>query len=136
MKTPIERGRYGRWLVARREALGYATASAARTAMSAVGINIAHSTYAEYESGSKVPSRNHLPLLERFYGTLADYEAQAGTVPTDVMGTEAVVAAIDRQTRVLAVILSRLGGLTPADMDLVQAALNAPLSERLPAEVA
>jgi transcriptional regulator with XRE-family HTH domain len=68
MKTPDERGRYGRWLVASREARGWGTAQKALDAMAAAGIRIGKSTYAEYESGSKTPSRNHLPLLERFWG--------------------------------------------------------------------
>lgn len=68
MRTPEQRGVYGRWLLSSRTARGYKTAEKALEALSAAGIRIGKSTYAEYEAGTKVPSRNHLPLLERFWG--------------------------------------------------------------------
>jgi hypothetical protein len=77
MKSPQERGRYGRWLVASREARGFSSTVEARRAMEAAGIVIGHSTYAEYEAGTKPPSKNHLPLLERFWGPVDLFEAQA-----------------------------------------------------------
>lgn len=46
--------------------------------MSAAGIRIGKSTYAEYESGSKAPSRNHMPLLESFWGPATGLEATQG----------------------------------------------------------
>jgi transcriptional regulator with XRE-family HTH domain len=90
MRTPDQRGRYGRWLVAAREARGWTTAQRALDAMAAVGIRIGKSTYAEYESGTKAPSRNHLPLLESFWGP-----------PEPLQATEtpdSLVAALHAQT--------------------------------------
>jgi transcriptional regulator with XRE-family HTH domain len=80
MRTPDQRGRYGRWLVAAREARGWDTAQKALDALAAAGIRIGKSTYAEYESGSKVPSRNHLPLLEGFWGRAPDGAADEPTM--------------------------------------------------------
>jgi transcriptional regulator with XRE-family HTH domain len=86
MRTPAQRGRYGQWLVAARQAKGYETATKALQAMAAAGIAIGKSTYAEYESGSKAPSKNHLPLLEAFWGPAPEVNAE----PTDQ--TDLVVA--------------------------------------------
>ncbi len=72
MRTSEQRGRYGRWLVTSREARGWDTAVKALAALASAGITIGKSTYAEYESGTKVPSRNHLPLLEDFWGPVPD----------------------------------------------------------------
>lgn len=82
MRTPEQRGRYGRWLVTSREGRGYDTAQKALDALSAVGIRIGKSTYAEYEAGTKAPSRNHLPELERFWGPVPVDEAPSGDLAT------------------------------------------------------
>ncbi len=69
MKTPAERGPDGNWLVAAREARGFRSAAAAREAIrKATGVDIAHSAYAGYESGSKRISANHRPVLVQFWG--------------------------------------------------------------------
>jgi transcriptional regulator with XRE-family HTH domain len=74
MRTPGQRGRYGRWLVAARKARHMDTADDALTALRAAGIAISDSTYREYEAGSKPPSRNHLPQLIDFWGEPPDEE--------------------------------------------------------------
>ena len=93
MRTPEQRGRYGRWLVAAREGRGYNTAVKALAALAASGIAIGKSTYAEYEAGTKVPSRNHLPLLEAFWGKPPMATPGSGT--TDP-GVAAYLKGIDR----------------------------------------
>jgi len=80
MKSPSERGPYGRWLVASRLDRNLATAEKARQALLTAGIEIAKSTYAEYEAGTKAPSKRHLPLLERFFGPFVE---QADSAPPD-----------------------------------------------------
>lgn len=77
MRTPAQRGRYGRWLVGAREDRGFDTADKALRALEAAGIRIGRSAYAEYESGTKVPSRNHLPLLEGFWGPVPEEDVPA-----------------------------------------------------------
>jgi len=116
MRTPAQRGPYGRWLVAAREARGYTTAAEARRALDAAGIRIAHSTYAEYEAGTKVPSKNHLPLLERFWGPSDAYETPGATETPD-----ALVAALTAQTEAIAALveelrLSRLAQVTATEV--------------------
>lgn len=113
MKTATERGVYGRWLTHVREARGYRTAAAARTALAEAGIQISHSTYAEYESGAKQPSKVHLPLLERFWGPVYDPEPSAGDdALSAAIGRhiEVIVAAMDRQTAMLQAVLFTLAG--------------------------
>lgn len=108
MRTPAQRGRYGRWLVTAREDKGYDTAVKALDALAAAGVKIGKSTYAEYEAGTKVPSRNHLPLLEGFWGP----------VPDDDEGPDqsAILAAIDRQTAMLERVLTAITGqMIPPD---------------------
>lgn len=110
MKTPEERGRYGRWLYASREARGYKTTVAARKAMAAAGIVIGHSAYAEYEAGTKTPSKNHLPELERFYGPVDAFEAARVEEGNDLTALiRAQTEAIDRQTDMLKAVLLALG---------------------------
>lgn len=100
MRTPEQRGRYGRWLVAAREGRGYSTAVQALDALAAAGITIGKSTYAEYESGSKVPSRNHLPLLESFWGAAPLGSAGEGTT-LPPSADPALLALIEAQTAAL-----------------------------------
>lgn len=99
MRTPEQRGRYGRWLVAAREARGWDTAQKARDALAAAGIRIGTSAYAEYESGSKVPSRNHLPKLVEFWGPVPDDDAARDSD---------LVAAINAQTAAISALVDRL----------------------------
>lgn len=98
MRTPAQRGRYGRWLVAAREAKGYETADKALSALAGAGITIGRSTYAEYESGSKVPSRNHLPLLEGFWGPVPEESGAAdGDLAAAIRGQTAAINALVRE---------------------------------------
>lgn len=99
MRTPEQRGRYGRWLVAAREARGWDTAQKARDALAAAGIRIGTSAYAEYESGSKVPSRNHLPKLVEFWGPVPDDDAARDSD---------LVAAINAQTAAITALVEEL----------------------------
>jgi hypothetical protein len=99
--------------------------------------------YSGYETGRSTPSPATLARLVAFWagrGVAApDFNAPPEPVPTfeDRILLEMRLAreATERQTRVLATILSRLGGLTPADEELVAAALSEPQSERLPVGV-
>lgn len=105
MRTPAQRGRYGRWLVRSREARGFDTAEKARAALTAAGIRIGKSTYAEYESGGKTPSRNHLPLLEQFWGPVPAEEANE---------TPGLAAAIAEQARAISALAVQVEALVKA----------------------
>lgn len=101
MRTPDQRGRYGRWLVAARESRGWDTAQKALDALAAAGIRIGKSTYAEYESGSKIPSRNHLPLLETFWGPVTEPER---------VDSDDLIAALRDQTAAIGSLVSAMAG--------------------------
>lgn len=100
MKSDAERGRYGAWLRRARLAAGYDSVRDALAAMAREGIELSYSVLGEYEAGTKVPSRAHMPLLERFYGP----------VPDEELHDEGVVAAIKEQTAVLRSIRQLLAG--------------------------
>ncbi len=76
------------------------TAQKALDALAASGIRIGKSTYAEYESGAKTPSRNHLPLLESFWGPPEPLEATETP--------DGVLAAIRAQTELVSALLGEL----------------------------
>lgn len=126
MKTPAERGRYGRWLVAARRARGWKTTDEALAALAAAGIKIGESVYRQYESGSKVPSRNHLPILVDYWGPVRD-----ALEPTET--TDPLVSALDRQSEAIEGLTAELAKdradqreATDALLRLVVTAIPAP----------
>ena len=117
MRTRAERGPYGRWLVDARLARQMNTTDAARQALADAGIVIAKSVYAQYEAGSKQPSRNHLPMLEAFWGPFADPDASG---PPDVLLT-----ALGRQSDAMNRIAEEIKGLRDALVPVSRRAADA-----------
>ena len=90
-KTPKERGRIGAWLVDQRMARGWSTAAKARAELERLGgIRVAPSVYAEWESGSRLPSEANLARLETFYGSS----------PSAAPDQSDIVTAVREQTQV------------------------------------
>lgn len=101
MKTWAERGPYGRWLITARTARGLGTTEAGRAALAEADIRIAKSVYAQYEAGSKPLSREHLPLLEGYWGTFVD-PLETTETPDDL------VIALRDQTEAISALVVRL----------------------------
>jgi transcriptional regulator with XRE-family HTH domain len=99
MRTPAQRGPIGNWLRDERIARGWTNAATARANLDRAGIRVAPSVYAEWESGTRLPSERHLEQLRAFYGS---EPVGAAT------GRDAVAAAIDRQTEVLGALVDEL----------------------------
>jgi len=102
MRTPAQRGPIGNWLRDERLARGWTSAGAARANLERAGIRVAPSVYAEWESGTRIPSEAQLAKLQEFYGS-----EPGQSTPVD---QSAIVAAIDRQTAMLERVLIALGG--------------------------
>jgi transcriptional regulator with XRE-family HTH domain len=121
MRTPAQRGRYGQWLVAAREKRGFSTAAKALAALTAAGIHIGRSAYAEYESGTKTPSRNHLPLLEEFWGPVGEPVEDQPDLAGALSELAEELGAVRREREawergVLAVLRSYRDGQVPAEL--------------------
>lgn len=125
MKTPGERGPYGRWLVAARLERDLRTAEDARDALTAAGISIAKSTYAEYESGTKQPSKNHLPELERFFGAFKDPVAAAPSVLDPYVVLDRHAAAMEAQAEAITKLAASLDAMATRVTDRVEDAASA-----------
>ena len=93
------------------------TADKAMAALEAAGIHIVESAYRQYESGSKKPSRNHLPQLERYWGPVTD--PLEATQPTDP-----VIDAIGAQTTILKGVLEAILARLPEPNSPVDPALQ------------
>lgn len=101
MKTAKEKGTFGTWLAETRKSRGFSNVNSAREAVaSATGTKaIAYSVWAEYESGTRMPSAAHREALVSFFGAPPD--DQRGGVPTTDLASlvatlAAQAAAIDR----------------------------------------
>jgi transcriptional regulator with XRE-family HTH domain len=69
VRTPAQRGPIGNWLRDERIARGWTSASVARRHLARSGIRVAESVYAEWESGTRIPSERQQEALEGFYGS-------------------------------------------------------------------
>lgn len=103
MRTPAQRGPIGNWLRDERLARGWSSAGTARGNLERAGIKVAASVYAEWESGTRIPSEAQLARLQDFYGSKP---GQTASTPDYA----ALVEAIDRQTAMLERVLTALGG--------------------------
>lgn len=115
MKTVAERGVYGQWLVNARMARGDTTQEAALARLLKEGYRISKSVYAEYESGSKRPSKTHLPMLEAVWGKLPE----AKEPPQD-----ALVIALTRQAAAIESLVAELAKSRLAQVEATEAALE------------
>lgn len=115
MKTVAERGVYGQWLVNARMARGITTQEAALAELLAHGYRISKSVYAEYESGSKRPSKTHLPMLEAVWGPVPESEPP----PQD-----ALVTALTRQAEAIEALVAELARSRLAQVEATEAALE------------
>jgi transcriptional regulator with XRE-family HTH domain len=121
MKTPGQRGAFGEWLTRARTRRFATQAEALREYERLAGLRITPSQYAQWESGSRVPRADN-PKVARlfdFYGSRPDDEQQEAAQPT--ADQAAVVAALDRQTAMLAAhneLLVRLISALHASPDL------------------
>jgi transcriptional regulator with XRE-family HTH domain len=68
MRTPAQRGPIGNWLRDERIARGWTNAATARANLERAGIRVAPSVYAEWESGTRLPSERQLDQLWRSAG--------------------------------------------------------------------
>lgn len=112
MKTPAQRGVVGNWLRQQRMERGWETARKALHNLKLAGIDIHESVYREWESGARLPADERLAELVAFYGS-SPYAPPADSAHTDAGGAlvEAInrqTAAIEAQTQMLALVLSRL----------------------------
>ena len=98
MVTDEQRGRYGRWLRRERLALGWSV-DEARARLARLGYRIGESSYAEWESGRKRPSRDALPHLVALFGE-PDPEAPPQPEPAQGGDVAALVAEMREQNRV------------------------------------
>ena len=76
VRTPAQRGRIGNWLRDERLARGWSQ-KVARNNLSAAGVPVAESVYAEWESGTRVPNDRNLARLEEFFGPVTENPADA-----------------------------------------------------------
>lgn len=135
VKTPGQRGPFGRWLLQQRSAR-YRTQAEALDAMRRLAqLHIHPSEYAQWESGSRVPGDDNPKVqgLYAFFGSKP--EVETATAPAS---SDAVAAAIDRQTAVLADLVRELremreaqGGTTDALSQVLGALLPADATARL-----
>lgn len=79
-------------------ARGWTSAAQTRGHLARSGIQVAASVYAEWESGTRLPSERQLEQLKAFYGT----------TPTEATETGLVAAAIRDQTAVLEALVAEL----------------------------
>jgi transcriptional regulator with XRE-family HTH domain len=95
MVTDEQRGRYGRWL--RKERLGRGwSVDETRAKLARAGYRIGESSYAEWESGRKRPSRDAIPHLVTLFGTEPPEEAVLAPQSPD--GLAELAAAIREQS--------------------------------------
>ena len=100
-------------------ARGWDTARKALHQLRLAGIDIHESVYREWESGARMPTDERIAELAGFYGT-TPYTTKEGATPSGgalVRAIEAQTAAIERQTAVMELLLSRLAGLPAPDPD-------------------
>jgi transcriptional regulator with XRE-family HTH domain len=118
MKTPGQRGAFGEWLTRARTRRFATQAEALREYERLAGLRITPSQYAQWESGSRVPRADN-PKVARlfdFYGSQPEDEQQEAAQP--VGDQAAIVAALDRQTTMLAahneLLIRLIGALHPS----------------------
>jgi transcriptional regulator with XRE-family HTH domain len=108
MVTDEQRGRYGRWL--RKERLGRGwSVDETRAKLARAGYRIGESSYAEWESGRKRPSRDAIPHLVALFGSEPPEEAALAPQSTD--GLAELAAAIREQTDVNRQLVTAVGQL-------------------------
>jgi transcriptional regulator with XRE-family HTH domain len=110
MVTDEQRGRYGRWLRKERLARGWSV-DETRAKLARAGYRIGESSYAEWESGRKRPSRDAIPHLVALFGSEPPEEAALAPQSTD--GLAELAAAIREQNEV-----SRQMAMAVADLAL------------------
>lgn len=90
----------GNWLREQRLARGLTTQIKARRALAQAGIPIAESVYAEWESGTRLPSDAQIEKLTAFYGSSPfDGVEPSADLSALVAALSLQAAAIDRQAR-------------------------------------
>lgn len=94
MVTDEQRGRYGRWLRRERLARGWSV-DETRARLARMGYRIGESSYAEWESGRKRPSRDALPQLVTLFGSEPEPEPTPPEPATSDLS--ALVAALTEQ---------------------------------------
>lgn len=105
MKTPAQRGAFGRWLHEKRTAR-YATQAEARAEMRRLaGLDISESEYAMWESGSRTPMETN-PKVQGLYAFFGGRPEEA-----TLGGDASVAAAIRDQTEVLRELVAELRSL-------------------------
>lgn len=116
MVTDEQRGRYGRWLRKERLSRGWSPEQV-RERVQGLGYRVGPSSYAEWESGRKRPSKDAVPYFVELYRSEPEpEETPAGPVPTGE--NAALIAALEAQTAAitrLAEAIEEDRGRVPAD---------------------
>jgi transcriptional regulator with XRE-family HTH domain len=121
MKTPGQRGAFGSWLTRARTQRFGTQAEALREYERLAGLRITPSQYAQWESGSRTPRADN-PKVARLYDFYGSRPEDAQEEAAEPLGNSAaIVAALDRQTTMLAThneLLIRLIGTLHPSPDL------------------
>lgn len=133
MKTPGQRGPFGRWLTNARTERYETQADALRAYERLAGLKITPSEYAQWESGSRVPRSDNpkVARLYEFYGSMPEPEPKEepsreyGDLSSLAAATHRQADAIERLTAVLELFITTQAGATQPPQEALQAIAEA-----------
>lgn len=99
-----------------RAARGWKNQKTARANLARAGISIPESVYAEYESGTRIPSEDRLAALVGYFGTSPHIEAPGGTdTPAGLLALQnQLIVAFETQAKAIMDLVEEMR-LTRAD---------------------
>ena len=123
MKTPGQRGLFGEWLVANRQARFPRQRDALAAYERLAGLKIAASEYAQWESGSRVP-RDDNPKAQALFDF---YGSRPEPLGNDGGGSVDLTAALAAQTAAITALVERIDRLVTLSTEEMPATLAASL---------